>query len=81
MNRFVIVDGLPYLTDGKKFFAVRWDEKGFTVGAKVKLRSVPETTYSELEILAQCAGKLDSIGGNEPEAGQEEDKKKADDAP
>lgn len=62
MNRFVIVDGLPYLADRGKAFAVRWDDKGFTVGAEVKLASVPDITYSELSIFAQCAGHLDSIG-------------------
>ena len=81
MNRFVIVDGLPYLAAGGKTYAVRWDKKGFTVGAEVDLPSVPEVTYSELEIMAQCARHLDSIGGRKPKAGQEEDKKKEDDAP
>ncbi|MBR5786247.1 MAG: hypothetical protein IKY41_06110 [Clostridia bacterium] len=70
MNRFVIVDGLPYLAAGGKYCAVRWDEKGFTVGAEVELSSVPEATHSELEIFAKCAGKLDSIGGKKPKAGR-----------
>lgn len=61
MNRFVIVDGLPYLLSDGKTYAVRWDDKGFTVGAEVKLASVPSETYSELSILAKCAGNLDSI--------------------
>ena len=39
MNRFVIVDGLPYLYADGKTYAVRWDEKGFTVGAEVNLAS------------------------------------------
>lgn len=64
MNRFVIVDGLPYLSDKGKNYAVRWDEKGFTVGAEVKLKNVPTVTHSELSIKAKCAGKLDSIGAN-----------------
>ena len=67
MNRFIIVDGLPYLYDDGKAFAVRWDEKGFTVGAEVKLASVPDVTCSELSVLAKCAGNLDSIGA-EPAA-------------
>ena len=62
MNRFIIVDGLPYLYADGKAFAVRWDEKGFTVGAEVELASVPEVTYSELSIMGKCAGHLDSIG-------------------
>ncbi|MBO7252709.1 MAG: hypothetical protein J6V25_08790 [Oscillospiraceae bacterium] len=69
MNRFVIVDGLPFLLAGGKTYAVRWDEKGFTVGAEVKLASVPTVTFSEISILAKCAGKLDSIGET-PKAGR-----------
>lgn len=65
MNRFVIVDGLPYLYANGKTYTVRWDDKGFTVGAEVKLASVPDVTYSELSIMAQCAGHLDSIGAVE----------------
>ncbi len=61
MNRFVIVDGLPYLLSNGKTFCVRWDDKGFTVGAEVKLASVPGVTYSEISIFAQCCGKLNSI--------------------
>lgn len=81
MNRFVIVDGLPYLAAGGKTYAVRWDEKGFTVGAEVDLPSVPESTHSELAIFAQCAGNLDSIGGKKPKAGRKKEEKKAGDAP
>ena len=69
MNRFVIVDGLPFLLAHGKTYAVRWDEKGFTVGAEVKLASVPTVTFSEISILAKCAGKLDSIGET-PKAGR-----------
>lgn len=61
MNRFVIVDGLPYLLVGGKTYAVRWDENGFTVGAEVKCASVPDITFSEVSILAKCTA-LDSIG-------------------
>lgn len=73
MNRFIIVHGLPYLYANGKTYSVRWDEKGFTVGAEVKLASVPAVTYSELSVLAQCAGHLDSITA--PEATQEVAKK------
>ena len=62
MNRFIIIDGLPYLYAKERAYSVRWDDKGFTVGAEVELASVPTVTYSELSILAQCAGHLDSIG-------------------
>ena len=64
MNKFVIVDGLPYLYFNGKTYAVRWDEKGFTVGAEVELTSVPTVTYSEISVKAKCAGHLDSIGEN-----------------
>ena len=63
MNRFVIVDGLPYLYADGKTYAVRWDEKGFTVGTEVELTSVPAVTFSELSIKAKC-GHLDSIGAD-----------------
>jgi len=62
MNRFVIVDGLPYLFADGKTYAVRWDEAGFTVGTEVKLASVPTRTYSDISIKAKCADRLDSIG-------------------
>ncbi|MBR5583163.1 MAG: hypothetical protein IKW21_01395 [Lachnospiraceae bacterium] len=65
MNRFIIVDGLPYLYVHGKVFAVRWGEKGFTVGAEVEMASVPEVTYPEISIKAKCAD-LDSIKGAEP---------------
>lgn len=59
--RFVIVDGLPFLLANGKTYSVRWDEKGFTVGAEVEMASVPAVTFSELSVLAKCAGHLDSI--------------------
>ncbi len=67
MNKFIIVDGLPYLIDKGKVFAVRWDESGFTVGAEVEMTSVPDRTFSELSIKAKCAGNLNSIDAPEPE--------------
>lgn len=70
MNRFVIVDGLPYLLAHGKTYSVRWDEKGFTVGAEVELASVPARTFSELSVRAKCAGHLDSI--HAPEEKQEQ---------
>lgn len=71
MNRFVIVDGLPYLLANGKTFSVKWDDMGFTVGAEVELASVPARTYSELSVLAKCAGHLDSISA--PEATQDQE--------
>lgn len=61
MNRFVIVDGLPYLLAHGKTYAVRWDDKGFTVGMEVSLASIPSVTHGELAIKAKCAGRLNSI--------------------
>lgn len=62
MNRFIIVDGLPYLYADGKAYSCRFDESGFTVGTEVEMASVPEATFTELSIMAQCAGHLDSIG-------------------
>ena len=75
MNRFVIVDGLPYLLSHGKTFAVRWDDKGFTVGMEVNLASIPSVTHSELAIKAKCAGRLNSIDVQEPEKQEQEDQK------
>lgn len=61
MNRFIIVDGLPYLYAGGKAYAVRWIDDVFTVGAEVELASVPAVTYSELSIKAKCHSCLNSI--------------------
>lgn len=62
MNRFIIYNDLPYLFDKGNIYAVRWDEKGFTVGKKVKFK-LPDgvITFSELSIKAKCRN-LDSIG-------------------
>lgn len=62
MNKFIVVDGLPYLLANGKVYSVRWDDKGFTVGAEVEMTSVPDRTFSELSVKAKCAGNLDSIG-------------------
>ena len=61
MNRFIIVDGLPYLYADGKAYAVRWIDDVFTVGAEVELASVPAVTYSELSIKAKCHSCLNSI--------------------
>lgn len=73
MNRFVIVDGLPYLLANGKTYAVRWDDNGFTVGMEVNLASIPTITHGELAILAKCAGRLDSISVAMPDKQEEED--------
>lgn len=73
MNRFLIIDGLPYLYAGNKAYAVRWNEEGFTVGNEVKLAVIPYPLYSDIEIMAKCK-VLDSIG-EEQEAPEEQAKK------
>ena len=79
MNRFVIVDGLPYLFANGKTYAVRWDEAGFTVGAEVELASVPGRTYSELSVKAKCANNLDSIGAIHEDQKDQDDQEDLDD--
>ena len=63
MNRFVIVDGLPYLYANNSAFAVRLDEAGFTVGDAADVPVIPYPVYSEREVKAKCA-VLDSIGAD-----------------
>lgn len=64
MQEFIILDGLPYLLSDGKAYAVRWDDKGFTVGGVfregVALTDFPR--LSELSVKAKCQGRLDSIG-------------------
>ena len=82
MNRFIIVDGLPYLLAHGKTYSVRWGEKVFTVGAEVVLASVPTRTFSELSVRAKCAGHLDSIlapGAPQDKAETEEQTESLDD--
>lgn len=73
MNRFIIVDGLPYLYADGKAYAVRWMDDVFTVGAEVELASVPAVTYSELSIKAKCHSCLNSIDIPEPQQDGQED--------
>lgn len=61
MNRFHIVDGLPYLIADGKYYSCRWKENQFTVGAEVKDLPAPSWVYSEREVLAKCSC-VDSIG-------------------
>lgn len=55
MNRFVIIDGLPYLLSHGSIFTVCLNKIGFTVGEKVKTSKIPTVTYSELSVRAKCA--------------------------
>lgn len=55
MNRFVIIDGLPYLFSHGSIFTVCLNKIGFTVGEKVKTSKIPTVTYSELSVRAKCA--------------------------
>ena len=74
MMRFVIADGLPYLLHNGKTYAFRVEEKGYTVGAEVKLASVPTQTLSLLSLKAQYPHALDSIGNQEqPEQTEQEE--------
>lgn len=54
MNRFVIIDGLPYLLSHGNIFTVCLNKIGFTVGEKVKTPKIPTVTYSELSVRAKC---------------------------
>lgn len=73
MQEFIIINGLPYLLHCGKAYAVRWDDKGFTVGGIVR-EGISPTDFpilSELSVKAKCQGRLDSIGksqGQEQEA-------------
>lgn len=64
MNRYIIVDGKPYLYHEGKAYGVRLDEKGVTVSKEVKFPSVPAVTHSELSVRAKCK-VLDTIGLDE----------------
>lgn len=75
MSRYVFADGLPYLLHNGKTYAIRFNPIGYTVGAEVKLASVPSVTYSELSMRAKFPYALDSIGKQEQpvETEQEEE--------
>lgn len=61
MNKYVIVNGLPYLYAEGKTYAVRQDENGLTVGGEVKFDKLPARTYSDLSLKAKFHGNFDSI--------------------
>lgn len=77
MNRYVIVDGFPYLFKDGKTYAVKWDDNGYTVGAAIKLPDVPNVLHTERAILAKCANHLNSIDKGEPKAAKATTTKKA----
>lgn len=66
MNRFIVMNGLPYLYDKGKAYCVRWDDEGFTVGSEVEITSEPAEIFSDLSVKAQCAENLDSIKAEKP---------------
>lgn len=79
MQEFIIIDGLPYLLHCGKAYAVRWDDKGFTVGGIVR-NGISPTDFpilSELSVKAKCQGRLDSIGAAASEATKPKRSRKA----
>lgn len=79
MNRYIIIDGLPYLYAQGKAYAVRWDSAGFTVGKEVKLKESPGAVLNELSIKAKCAC-LDSISAAQKSETKRKKAVKADDS-
>ncbi len=73
MNKFIIVDGLPFLLAHGKTFAVRLNEVGFTVGPEVELASVPAETYFEVSIKAKCGQCMDSISVHQEQQQEREE--------
>lgn len=62
MNKYVLVDGKPYLWADGRAYAVRRNKDGFKVGNAVELPEIPTRTYSELSINAKFRDGFDSIG-------------------
>lgn len=81
MMRYVFADGLPYLLHNGKTYAVRFEPIGYTVGAEVKLASVPSVTYSELSMRAKFPHALDSIGKHEQPVKTEQEEEPSHDEP
>lgn len=81
MMRFVIADGLPYLLHNGKTYAFRVEETGYTVGAEVKLASVPSVTYSLLSLRAKYPHALDSIGKQEEPVKTEQEEEPSQEEP
>lgn len=81
MMRFVIADGLPYLLHNGKTYAFRVEETGYTVGAEVKLASVPTQTLSLLSLRAKYPHALDSIGKQEEPVKTEQEEEPSQEEP
>lgn len=81
MMRFVIADGLPYLLHNGKTYAFRAEGKGYTVGAEVKLASVPTQTFSLLSLRAKYPHALDSIGKQDEPVETEQEEEPSQDEP
>lgn len=61
MNKYVLVDGKPYLFADGRAYGVRKNKDGFTVGKAVELPEIPTRTYSELSINAKFQNGYDTI--------------------
>ena len=72
MNRFVIVDGLPYLLANGKAYTVRFDAEGFTMGEVVNKTISPYPLFTATEILAKCAVPDSIKAKHEPDEPQGE---------
>lgn len=62
MNKYVLVEGKPYLWADGRAYAVRRNKDGFKVGNAVELPEIPTRTYSEMSINAKFRDGFDSIG-------------------
>lgn len=62
MNKYVIVEGKPYLFADGRAYSVRRNSEGLKVGKAVELPSIPTRTYSELSINAKFPDGFDTIG-------------------
>ena len=76
MYSFVVVDGFPFLLSDGKFFKVRWDETGFTIGEEVKLKKIPSVTYNEHSIKTKCT-VMNSIDPEKEEPEQDQTEQNA----
>lgn len=79
--RFVMAGGLPYLLHAGKTYAFRDEGNGYTVGAEVKLASVPTQTYSLLSLRAKFPHVLDSIGKQEQPVKTEQEEEPSQEEP
>lgn len=70
MNRFIIIDALPYFVAKGNAFAVKLNDDGFEIGERVEFPNMPSCTYSELEVKAKCglASSIRHVTGTTPES-------------